>query len=95
MAKMCFEDAIKLYGLNFKYYMNLAQCYIKLGISKTKKTELQKSTSIYDKIILGILYIETGETRRGINLLDEITMSEPDLMITPAIRQYLKEAVKK
>ena len=29
MARICYEDAIKLYGLNFKYYLNLLQGMIK------------------------------------------------------------------
>ena len=94
MARVCFEDAIKLYGLNFKYYLNLADCYINLGISKTKILEYEKSKSTYDKILLGVLYIKTGQNRKGVILLDEICQSEPDLLITPAIRQYLKEATK-
>ena len=94
MARICFEDAIQLYGLNFKYYLNLAQCYQELGIVKTKMKEYEASTSIYDKIMLGILYVQTGETRKGINTLDEICQTEPDLLITPAIKQYLKEVTK-
>lgn len=95
MARVCFEDAIKLYGLNFKYYQNLAECYYNLGISESKKKELKNSKNPYDKILLGLLYIQTGEIRRGVIVLDEFCMEEPDLMITPAVRQYLKEAVKK
>ena len=91
MARVCFEDSIKLYGLNLKYYMNLADCYEKLGITKTKIAEYKTSDSIYDKIMLGMLYIKTGETRRGVILLDEICQSNPELLITPAIRAYLKE----
>lgn len=41
MARVCFEDAIKLYGLNFKYYLNLAECYKKLGITNTKIKSIQ------------------------------------------------------
>ena len=91
MARICFEDAIKLYGLNFKYYINLAECYQELGITNSKIEEYSKSDNLYDRIILGILYTKTGNTRKGIILLDEICQSEPDLLITPAIRQYLKE----
>lgn len=94
MARVCFEDALKLYGLNFKYYINLADCYEKLGIVNSKIAEYKASTSIYDKIMLGLLYIKIGEKRRGVNTLDEICLSEPDLLITPAIRQYLKEVTK-
>jgi len=94
MAKDCFENAIQLYGLNFKYYMNLTDTYINLGISNNKISEFANSNDIYDKIQLGILYIKTGEKRRGINLLDEICANEPDLLITPAIKQYIADTIK-
>lgn len=95
MARVCFEDAIKLYGLNFKYYLNLTDCYNKLGITKTKIKELSTSENPYDKIIVGLLYIQSGEVRKGVILLDELCASEPDLVITSAIRQYLKEVTDK
>ena len=95
MARVCFEDAIKLYGLNFKYYLNLTDCYNKLGIIKTKIKELSTSENPYDKIIVGLLYIQSGEVRKGVILLDELCASEPDLVITSAIRQYLKEVTDK
>ncbi len=95
MARVCFEDAIKLYGLNFKYYLNLAECYKKLGITNTKIKEYSISTNPYDKIMLGVLYIQSGSTRKGVILLDELCSEEPDLLITPAIRQYLKDITSK
>ncbi len=94
MARVCFEDAIKLYGLNFKYYLNLIQCYNQLGIVKTKINEYKNTKNPYEKIQLGLLYIQSGEIRRGVILLDELCAEEPDLLITPAIRQYLKDVTK-
>ena len=94
MARICYEDAIKLYGLNFKYYLNLAECYKTLGITQTKIKEYSTSTSPYDKIMLGLLYIQTGSIRKVVNTLDELCSEEPDLLITPAIRQYLREVTK-
>lgn len=94
MARICYEDAIKLYGLNFKYYLNLAECYKTLGITQTKIKEYSTSTSPYDKIMLGLLYIQTGSIRKGVNTLDELCSEEPDLLIIPAIRQYLREVTK-
>ncbi len=91
MARICFEDAIKLYGLNFKYYLNLIQCYAQLGIIGTKIKEYTNTQNPYEKIQLGLLYIQNGEVRRGVIILDEFCMEEPDLLITPAVRQYLKE----
>ncbi len=94
MAKDSFENALKLYGLNFKYYLNLADCYINLGEANRKIAEYKDSNDVYQKIELGILYIKTGQKRKGINLLDEICAEEPDLMITPAIRQYIKSVIE-
>lgn len=91
----CFESAIKLYGLNLQYYINLVHCYMSLGTASSKIKEYQFSQDIYNRITLGILYIETGETRKGINTLDEICMQEPNLLITPALRQYIKNTVDK
>ena len=91
MARVCFEDAVKLYGLNFKYYQNLADCYKSLGITGSKIKELSGSKKPYDKITLGILYIQTGEVKKGVILLGELCAEEPNLLIIPAIRQYLKE----
>ena len=94
MARICFEDALKLYGLNFQYYINLAKCYQQLNIVQSKISEYKASDNVYDKIMLGLLYIQSGEKRRGIIVLDDVCMSEPDLLITPAIRQYIKELNK-
>ena len=91
MARVCFEDAVKQYGLNLKFYKNLAICYETLKITESKKDELKKSENTYDKILLGILYTQTGEERKGVILLDEICMQNPELLITPAIRQFIKE----
>lgn len=94
MARICYEDALKMYGLNFKYYINLAKCYEQLNIVKSKINEYEASKNVYDKIMLGVLYIQTGEIRRGVVTLDDVCLSEPDLLITPAIKQYLKEVTK-
>ena len=95
MARVCFEGAIKLYGLNFKYYLNLAECYRTLGVTKTKMAEYANSVSPYDKIMLGLLQIQSGAIRKGVITLDDLCNQEPNLLITPAIRQYLKEVTAK
>jgi tetratricopeptide (TPR) repeat protein len=94
MAQDCYENAIKLYGLNLRYYLNLAECYKRMGLSNFKIKELGNSNNIYDRIKLGLLYIQTDSVRRGINILDEICMEEPDLLITPALKQYIAQVVK-
>ena len=95
LARICFEDAIKLYGLNFKCYQNLVNCYKNLNLVQEKIAEYSISENTYDKIMLGLLYIENNSTTKGIVLLDEICQSNPELLITPAIKQYLKDVTTK
>lgn len=95
-AQDCFERALKLYGLNFEYYKNLADCYTALKKDKEKIQEYKNSqTNPLNKIMLGLLYINTGEKRSGIIVLDSFCMSEPDLIITGGVRAYLREITKK
>ena len=90
-AQDCFERAIKLYGLNFEYYKNLAQCYAALGKAKQKLTEYKNNSNPLNKIMLGLLYVQTGDKRAGMITLDSFCMSEPDLIITGGVREYLRE----
>ena len=69
-------------------------CYIKTGKADKKIAELAQSDYVYDKITLGILYISTGQKRRGINLLDEVCANDPDLLITPAVRKYIADTLE-
>ena len=94
-AKDCFERAIKQYNLNFKFYQNLVQSFKGMKILKTKLKQYstQNSKNPLDRVILGLLYIENGELKKGIVTLDEFTLSEPDLLITPAIKKYLVKVV--
>lgn len=95
LARQPYEDAIKQFSLNFQYYQDLAKCYKALGIIPEKIKEYNNDSNILNKVMLGLLYIENGNTKRGIIILDEFAMSEPDLLITPAIKYYIKENVKK
>lgn len=93
-AEKCYEEALKLYGLNFQYYLNLIKTYKILGKIDSKINELKNSDNVYDRIKLGLLYIENNEKRKGINILDEVCISEPDLIITTALKQHLKRIIK-
>ncbi len=94
MAKDCFERAIKLYGLNFAYYQNLAACYNKLNLTNAKIAQFRKSKNPYDKVLLGLLYLSEGKKQQGIMTLDDFCLSEPDLIITQGIRNYLSGITK-
>lgn len=93
-AQDCFERAISLYGLNFEYYKNLANCYAQLNIAKQKIAQYKQSDNPLNKIMLGLLYVYTGNKRAGIITLDSFCMSEPDLIVTGGVREFLREISK-
>ena len=94
-AKQPYEDAIAQFGLNLEYYQKLAKCYKALGLIPKKINEYSNSDNPLNKVMLGVLYIENGDLKRGTIILDGFAMSEPDLIITPAIKQYIRETVNK
>jgi len=93
-AEDCFERALSLYGLNFDYYKNLTNCYVALGKAKQKIEEYKKSENPLDKVMLGLLYVQTGQKRAGMITLDSYCMSEPDLILTGGVREYLRDLTK-
>lgn len=96
-AQGCFEKAIKQYNLNFLYYQNLVKSFKSQNIvaSKISLYESLEYKNSLNMVMLGLLYVECGDIRRGIIKLDEFCMKEPNLLITEAVRSYLKEIVPK
>lgn len=90
-AIQCFESAIALYPLNVEYYKNLAKAYKQQGTIKSKINRAAKSNNIFDKVLLGFLYLESGEKTRGLITLDSFCMSEPDLLITNGVKYYINK----
>ncbi len=93
LAVDCFENSVIQYSLNFEYYKNLADCYKALGVSQ-EKLELYRSKSDENpmfKIMVGLLEEQRGNLKKAIITFDEFAMSEPDLIITPAVKAYTKE----
>lgn len=97
LALDCFNNAILQYNLNFEFYQNLTECYKQLGQLDSQLANYQEKTNIsnnpFDRIMLGLLYEQTGNKKKAIIILDEFVMSEPDLMITPAIKWHIQEIV--
>lgn len=94
-AQGCFEKAIKQYNLNFSYYQNLVNSYKAQNIIKPKINYFQAKINKdpMNMVILGLLYVSSGDIRRGIIKLDEFCMKEPDLLITGAVQSYLKTLI--
>ena len=96
LALGCFEDAIKQYSLNFEYYENLANCYAKLGKiqENLSKYQAEIDKNPVAKVMVGLLQEQTGDKKRAITTLDDFVMSEPDLIITPAVKQHIQNLVR-
>lgn len=95
-AQECYEKSLKQYNLNLLYYQNLVKSFKAQKIINTKiKLYSNNQKNPLNIVMLGLLYIENGDTKRGIIKLDEFCMKEPMLLITPAVKNYIKELVEK
>lgn len=96
-AQRCFENSITQYNLNFAYYQNLVKSFKaqKIVPVKIKYYESKVAKNPMNMILLGLLYEASGDLRRAIIKLDEFCMQEPDLLITPAVRNYINQILPK
>lgn len=91
LAEQAYNDAIRQYSLNFEFYQAMVKCYAKQNVLSAKIAEYSKGENPLNKVMLGLLYIESGNLKRGLTILDNFASTEPDLLITRAIKAYLKE----
>lgn len=94
LAQDCFERALKQYSLNLKYYKNLADCYKARGIVDAKIKETNLNNNPLNLVMRGLLYEKNGEITRAITTLDEFSASEPDLIITGAVKEHVNRLVR-
>ena len=93
LALDCYERAVKQYNLNFDYYKNLAKCYKQLGMANSKIQTYKAQKDQLSKIMVGLLYEELGNKKKAVTVLDDFAMSEPELIITPAVKQHIQKLV--
>lgn len=93
LAQDCFERAVKLYSLNFKFFQNLAECYDALNIVDEKIAETYESEKPLNYVMRGLLLEKQGNLTDAITVLDEFSAKEPDLLITPAVKDHIKTIV--
>lgn len=96
-AQKCFEESIKINCLSLLYYQNLVASFKtqNLVTKKIKVYEAKNSKNSLNMVVLGLLYAANGDVRKGIIKLDEFCMKEPDLLITPSVRDYIKTIIPK
>ena len=93
LAQDCFERALRQFSLNFKYYKNLAECYYVLGYADEQIKKSYEDKNPLGLILRGLLLEQKGNITEAITTLDEFVSKEPDLSITSAVKQYLKQLV--
>jgi lipopolysaccharide biosynthesis regulator YciM len=81
--------------LNFDFYENLAKCYSQLGKTKEQLAKYQSQTdnNPVARVMIGLLHEQNGNKKQAITTLDDFVTSEPDLIITPAVRKHIKDLV--
>lgn len=95
LALDCFKNALTQYSLNFEYYQNLADCYQKLSQIEKQISEYSSTqdNNPLNKVMLGILYEKAGNKKKAIITLDEFASTEPNLIITPAVKEHIQQLV--
>ena len=96
LAMDCFENALTQYSLNFEYYDNLAKCYAQLGMleEQLEKYRNQISENPVARVMVALIEEQLGDKRKAIIELDGFIMEEPDLVITPAVKNHINKLVE-
>ncbi len=89
-AESCFKNAIRLAPMNFSIYQNLVNSYKIQKILQKKLHEHFNDKTPLSKITIGLIYVNMGDYKMGMIILDDFINSEPDLIITPAVKQYVQ-----
>lgn len=89
-AQDCFENAIRLNPMQFKYYLSLVDTFYFQNNLNAKLDEYNKNKQTpLDNVIIGLIYIRKGSINKGIALLNEFVYNEPKLIITDGVKSYL------
>jgi len=95
IAQSQFERALDLYPLNFEYYKNLVESFEQQGNLQDRLDFYKKHRrNSLDDIIIGLIYGKMGETKTEITVLDEFCNNEPELLIIPAVKKYIRNQIK-
>ncbi len=91
-AKSALEGAIEKNCLNMTYYKTLVDVYIKLNIHKRElKRCLNDNSNPYNRIIAGLIFLQTGDTYAAKGIFDEFVTVNPDMIITDDIKNILNK----
>lgn len=96
LAQDTLQRAIKLNPMNFNYYQDLAVVYKRLGISDQQLKRLKKESAKNPlaHVLEGLILMEQGKKDAGLAKLQEFAYTEPDLIITKGVNNYIEKKNK-
>ena len=98
LAQESLEKAIKLNPMNLVYYQDLALTfkYQKKLAEKLKYYKKDSEKNPLSQIMVAFILIESGKNTEGIAKLQEFVYTEPDLIISQGVKNYIdKHSVEK
>ena len=91
LAQNALLGAIERDCLNMTYYKSLVECFI---AQNTQEKELEKylkdDSNPYNKIIAGLIYLNTNRKSIAKSIFDDFVNDNPDMIITQDIKAILK-----
>lgn len=94
LAQACFERAVEQNPMDFGYYQNLVTSYKRQGLLNSKLQKYKKSKNPLSQVMVGIILVESGQRVKGLTALDDFCYAEPDLIITKAVKDYIRSKSK-
>ena len=93
LAQDTLQRAVKLHPMNFGLYEDLAVVYKRLGITEQKLKQYQKESikNPLAQVMAGLILMEQGKTDAGLAKLQEFVYTEPDLIITNGVKNYIEK----
>lgn len=96
LAQDTLQRAIRLNPMNFNYYQDLAVVYKRLGILDTQLRRWKKESikNPVGQVMQGMILIEQGKKDAGLAKLQEFAYTEPDLIITIGVKNFIDQKDK-
>lgn len=93
LAQDTLQRAVKLHPMNFGLYQDLAVVYKRLGITDQKLKQYQKESAKNPlaQVMAGLILMEQGKNDAGLAKLQEFVYTEPDLIITNGVKNYIEK----
>lgn len=96
LAQDTLQRAIKLNPMNLTYYEDLAVVFGRLKILDQKLKFYQKNSAKnpLSLVMVGMILMEQGKHQAGLSKLQEFADTEPDLIITKGVKDYVNKRTK-